>query len=118
MYILPLFLLFSTALVSTLALPQSVSVPKNVVAVHPLSSTSTVDNAYEKCLKLGIDPHGPHPDVYIPDEHGQHFEAGSKYAYWVAAQSSEHMRKLRERDDKPINVMYVPRLIGGGRSMR
>jgi len=23
------------------------------------------------------------------------------------------MRRLRERDDKPINVMYVPRLIGG-----
>lgn len=72
---------YSSSLIGTLALPQPVSAPKNVVAVHPLSSTSTVDNAYEKCLELGIDPHGPHPDDFIPDEHGQHFEAGSKYAY-------------------------------------
>jgi len=38
---------------------------------------SFTDHAYEKCLELGIDLHGPHPGDFTSDEYGRNFQAGS-----------------------------------------
>jgi hypothetical protein len=110
MHLSTLSLLFLAALAAALPQPVSPSHPFTL-ATHE-TSNSFADYAFEKCKELGIDPHGKHPDDFTSDDStGRHFEAGSKYALWVAAQNSEKMRKLERklgrRKDHGISVTYV-----------
>jgi hypothetical protein len=110
MHLPTLSLLFLVALAAALPQPVSPSHPFTL-ATHE-TSNSFADYAFEKCKELGIDPHGKHPDDFTSDDGtGRHFEAGSKYALWVAAQNSEKIRKserkLGRRKDHGISVTYV-----------
>jgi hypothetical protein len=107
--ILPTILLSALASATAIPKPQPVfPVPKPFIGLKA-SSNNFAEYAYDICKELGIDPHGSHPDDFTSDDgHGHHFEAGSKYALWAAAQNSVKMVVDKEkRDDSSISVVYV-----------